>query len=89
MRALLTLYQCVPITTADLCLIDIVDMIAAVAGCFSALKTSRKNLPIVFPISESESERYLFDPHKKFIQSNNKKTFRIRGPLLRPAWSLT
>ena len=23
--------------------------------------------------SESESERYLFDPHKKFIQSNNEK----------------
>ena len=22
---------------------------------------------------ESESERYLFDPHKKFIQSNNEK----------------
>ena len=23
--------------------------------------------------SESESERYLFDPHKKFIQSNNEQ----------------
>ena len=50
MRALLTLYQCVPITTAGISRIDIVDMIAAVAGCFSALKSSRKNLPIVFPI---------------------------------------
>ena len=50
MRALLTLYQCVPITTAGLSLIDIVDnlivdMIAAVAGCFSALKSSRKKYP--------------------------------------------
>ena len=50
MRARLTLYQCVPITTAGISLIAIVDMIAAVAGCFSALKSSRKNLPIVFPI---------------------------------------
>ena len=40
MRALLTWYQCVPITTAGLILIDLVDMIAAVAGCFSALKSS-------------------------------------------------
>ena len=27
-------------------------MIAAVADCFSALKSSRKNLPIVFPIKK-------------------------------------
>ena len=55
MRALLTLYKCVPITTAGLSLIDIVDMIAAVAGCFSALKSSRKNLPIVFRINRELS----------------------------------
>ena len=55
MRALLTLYQCVPITTAGVSLTDIVDMIASVAGCFSALKSSRKNLPIVFPINREIS----------------------------------
>ena len=33
------------ITTAGLSLIDIVDMIAAVADCFSALKSSRKKSP--------------------------------------------
>ena len=31
------------------------DMIAAVADCFSALKSSRKNLPIVFPINREIS----------------------------------
>ena len=55
MRALLTLHQCVPITTAGLSLIDIVDMIAADAGCFSALKSSRKHLPIMFPINREIS----------------------------------
>ena len=33
--------------------------------------------------NQKESERYLFDPHKKFTQSNNEKTFRIRGPLFK------
>ena len=37
--------------------------------------------------SESESERYLFDPHKKLIQSNNEKQLGSGDP--RPAWSLT
>ena len=47
----------VPRTTAGLSHIDLVDkdMIAAVAGCFSALKSSRKNLPIVFPINREIS----------------------------------
>ena len=55
-------------------------------------------------IVASESEMYLFDPYKKCIQSNNEmildqsmdvelynynSTSMIRGPLLRPAWSLT
>ena len=30
--------------------------------------------------SESESERYLFDPHKKFIQSNNEKHLGSEDP---------
>ena len=45
----------VPRTTAGLSHIDIVDMITTVAGCFSALKSSRKNLPIVFPINREIS----------------------------------
>ena len=35
--------------------IGLVGMIAAVAGCFSALKSSQKNLPIVFPINREIS----------------------------------
>ena len=31
------------------------DMIAAVTDCFSALKSSHKNLPIVFPINREIS----------------------------------
>ena len=31
--------------------------------------------------SESESERYLFDPHKKFIQSNNEKHLGSGTPI--------
>ena len=30
--------------------------------------------------SESESERYLFDPHKKLIQSNNEKQLGSGDP---------
>ena len=32
------------------------------------------------PESESESERYLFDPHKKLIQSNNEKQLGSGDP---------
>ena len=31
--------------------------------------------------SESESERYLFDPHKKLIQSNNEKQLDQGTPI--------
>ena len=31
-------------------------------------------------VSESESERYLFDPHKKLIQSNNEKQLGSGDP---------
>ena len=34
----------------------------------------------VEPESESESERYLFDPHKKVIQSNNEKQLGSGDP---------
>ena len=55
MRALLTLHQCVGYKYCRSKSYWYISMIAAVTSCFSALKSSRKNLPIVFPINREIS----------------------------------